>query len=44
MFEADLRIVDSLSSTNLLDRVNIGVQWDGFSAPVPAGKAIFALH
>ena len=46
-FEADLWNVDSRSSTNYVwfgHCVNIGVQWDGFPAPVPSGKASFALQ
>ena len=47
MFEADLRNVGSLSSTNFfrfVHCVNIGVQRDCFPGPVPSGKAIFALQ
>ena len=44
MFEADLRNVDSFSSTNFWfgHCVNIGVQQDSFPAPVLSGKASFA--
>ena len=47
MYEADLPNVDSLSSTNCFRLgycVNIGVQPECFPAPVPSGKAIFALQ
>ena len=47
MFEADLRNVDSLSSTNSLrfgHCVDIGVYEDSFPAPVLSGKVIFALQ
>ena len=47
MFEADLWNADSLSSANFFrfrDCITIGVQQDSFPAPVPSGKAIFALQ
>ena len=47
MFEVDLRNVESLSSTiffRLGHCVTIEVQQDSFPAPVPSGKAIFALQ
>ena len=46
-FEADLPNFDSLSSTNCFrfgHCINIGVQRECFPAPVPSGKAIFALQ
>ena len=45
MFEADLWDVDCLSRSNIFrfgHCVDIGVQHDGFPAPVPSGSAIFA--
>ena len=47
MFEADLGNGDSHSRVNFFrfgHCVNIGVQQDSFPAPVPSGKATFALE
>ena len=47
MFEADLWNGGSLSRANYFrfgHCVNVGVQQDSFPAPVPSGKAIFALQ